>query len=272
MTLAICTQSACSAAAAESVNSRIIASVRQQLPKATITVVDSQQFILKVAGREGQNISVQRIDDFCKANPAEECTDQIKTFAISVVELATADFTVTPARVRVIVRNRLDTDGYLATILEQSKRPLTRPLFDGVSAVLAADFSKGTRMMSADDLRDLKLDADAAFALGIKQVLADLPPVPSVQEVDGKLITVSGFDYGASIMLLPERWRALAEATGGRLWIAIPGDNDVMIGTTKSAADLAKLRKLAAEEYRLAPRGISPEVYRWSPDGWIRAE
>ena len=30
--------------------------------------------------------------------------------------------------------------------------------------------------------------------------------------------------------------------------------------------------KLAAEEYRLAPRGISPEVYRWSPDGWIRAE
>lgn len=261
---------ACSAAApAASVRDRVIAIVRVKLPKAMIVSTDPQGFSIMVAGRDENSISVQRITDFCAANTVAECDDQIETFATSIVDLTTTDFTVTRERLRIVVRNRLDTDGYLATVPEIAKRPLVRPLFDGTSAVLAADFPKGIRMVTAEDLVALKLGADDAFALGTDQVLAVLPPVPKLSEIDGKLIAIQGFDYGASVMLRPERWADLAKATGGRLFIAIPGDNGVLIGMTKVGENPNKLKALAAEEFRLAPRGISPRVYRWSAAGWV---
>lgn len=254
------------------VRARVIAIVQVKLPNAKIMPTDPQGFDLQLPGREPQQISVARVADFCSVNDAASCDGQVRTFADSVVTLATTDFTVTRARLRVVVRGKPDTDGYLATIAESARRPLTRPLFEGVSAVLAADFPKGTRMVTSEDLRDLKLDADQAFDLGTTQVLADLPPVPKLADIDGKVILIDGYDYGASEMLRPDRWRALDEASGGRLYIAIPGDDEVVVGTTKTPEDLPKLRELISQEYALSPRGISPLVYRWSPAGWVPAE
>ena len=254
------------------VRDRVIAIVRAKLPNATITPTDPQGFELTLPGREKVTVSVTRIADFCSVNDKAECDDQVGVFADSVKTMATADFTVTRARLRVVLRGQPDTDGYVATIAEPNRRPLVRPFLTGVSMVLAADFPKGTRLITADDLGDLKLGADEAFELGATQVLADLPPVPKLEEVAGKMIAISGFDYGASVMLRPERWRSLAEASGGRLYIAIPGDNEVLIGTTKSADDLPKLRELISQEHALAPRGISPLIYRWSPTGWVPAQ
>lgn len=212
-------------------------------------------------------MSTQRITDFCAVNSRVECDDQIETFAAGIVSLQQTDFTVMPQRLRVVVRNRRDTDGYVATVPDPGKRPLVRPLLDTVSMVLAADFPKGTRMVNAEDLAALKLDADAAFALGTQQVLAELPPVPALADVDGTIVSLQGFDYGASVLLRPERWAALAAASGGRLFVAVPGDDAVLIGTTEPDKDPAKLKRLIAEEYAHARRGISPVAYRWSPAG-----
>jgi hypothetical protein len=260
------------AAKDQPVRARVIAIVQAKLPTAKIMPTDPQGFDLQLPGREAQQISVARVADFCSVNDAASCDGQVSTFADSVVSLATTDFTVTRARLRVVVRGKPDTDGYLATIADPAKRPLTRPLFQGVSAVLAADFPKGTRMVTGEDLHDLKLGADQAFDLGTIQVLADLPPVPKLPEIDGKVILIDGYDYGASVMLQPDRWRALNEASGGRLYVAIPGDDEVVVGTTKTADDLLKLRELINQEYARSPRGISSLVYRWSPAGWVPAK
>lgn len=256
----------------QSVRARVIAIVQAKLPTAKIMPTDPQGFDLQLPGRDAQQISVARVADFCSVNDAASCDGQVRTFADSVVSLATTDFTVTQARLRVVVRGKPDTDGYLATIADPTKRPLVRPLFEGVSAVLAADFPKGTRMVTSEDLRELKLGADQAFDLGTTQVLADLPSVPKLAEIDGKIILINGYDYGASVMLQPDRWRALNEASGGRLYVAIPGDDEVVVGTTKTADDLPKLRELINQEYGRSPRGISSLVYRWSPAGWIPAK
>ena len=259
------------AAKNQSVRDRVIAILHAKLPNGTIAPTDPQGFDLQLPGKEKQQISVARIEDFCSVNDATACDDQVQTFADAVVALATTDFTVTRARLRVVLRGKADTNGYVATIADPQKRPLVRPLFEGVSAVLAADFPKGTRMVTGEDLGGLKLTADEAFDLGTKQVLADLPAVPKLADIDGKVVAISGFDYGASVMLRPERWRALNEASGGRLYIAIPGDDEVIVGTTKASDDLPKLRQLVSQEYALSPRGISLLVYRWSPGGWIAA-
>ena len=273
MALALITLATSPATAKDTpIRERIITIVRAKLPKADIKPIDQYGFTLKLPNRDAQQVSVERIADFCSLNTAVECDDQVQTFAESVVALSTENFTVTRERLRVIVRSKLDAEGYLATIVEPARRPLVRPLFAGVSAVLAADFPRGTRMVTADDIVGLKLTADQAFEIGMDQALADLPKVPGLAEIDGKIVVISGFDYGASVMLRPERWRALAEASGGRLYTAIPADNEVIVGTTKSDNELSKLRELVSQEYALAARGISLLVYRWSPSGWVAAK
>lgn len=256
----------------QSVRERVIAIVRAQLPKAIVTPTDEQGFTLKVPDRDEQQVSVARIADFCSLNSAAECDEQVTTFAGSVIEFATTDYTLTTERLRVILRGKPDTDGYLATIADPAQRPLARPMFAGVSAVLAADFKKGTRLVTAGDLKNLKLSEDAAFALGTDQVLRDMAPIPAFKAIDGKIVVIEGFDYGASIMLRPERWQALNVASGGRLYLAIPSDNEVIVGITDTDQDLIKLRELISQEYALAARGISPLVYRWAPGGWVTAK
>lgn len=109
------------------------------------------------------------------------------------------------------------------------------------------------------------------MALGEKQTVADLPPVPKLVEIKGKLIAVAGFDYGASLLLLPERWHDLADASGGTLFVAVPSDDDVLIGTA-TKAELPQLRTMVADSMAHARRGISAQIYRWSPQGWVVAE
>ena len=72
-------------------------------------------------------------------------------------------------------------------------------------------------------------------------------------------------------MLLPERWHDLAEASKGTLFVAVPSDGQVVVGVA-APADLPKLRTLIVDLYRQASRGISTQVYRWSPHGWVVAE
>lgn len=254
------------------VRDRIISIVRAKLPNAIVTPADRYVFTLKLPDTNEQQINVERIADYCSLNDPAECDAQIRTFAELVASFATETFAITRERLRVIVRGRPDTEGYVAMFADPAKRPLVRPLFADVSAVLAADFPKGTRMVSAEDLADLKLGADQAFDIGMDQTLADLPKVPALSEIDGKIIVISGFDYGASVMLRPDRWRALADASGGRLYVAIPADNEVIVGTTKSDDELPKLREMVSQEYALAARGVSSLVYRWSATGWVAAK
>ena len=105
----------------------------------------------------------------------------------------------------------------------------------------------------------------------LRSKLFALFPPPTPEEVEGKLLAAAGIDYGASMMLEPERWQALALATGGRLFVAIPSDDNVLIGTAGSGKDLQQIQKLVADSYATAARGISPFVYRWSPTGWVVA-
>jgi hypothetical protein len=72
-------------------------------------------------------------------------------------------------------------------------------------------------------------------------------------------------------MLLPERWHDLADASQGTLFVAIPSDGEVLIGIA-TRAELPQIRAMVADSLTHARRGISGQVYRWSPQGWIVAE
>ncbi len=260
-------------AAEHSLVQRAAAAIRKASPDAVVTIVDARTLTIKIKGRDAGTINTDRVDQYCAVNTAAACEVERATFVRNIAATTTTNYEgVTRAQLRVVVRG----DDYVASYkaaLDQGKHGalVTRPVAPGVTAMLAADFPASTRMINTGDLDALGLTVETAMALGEKQTVADLPPVPRLAELKGKLVAVSGFDYGASLMLLPERWHDLADASAGSLFVAIPSDGEVIIGIA-GKDDLPKLRTVVADSYGHASRGISPLIYRWSPQGWIVAE
>jgi len=261
------------APAEQSLAERVAAAVRKARPDATVTLVDAHTVKIRIKGRDDGTIATDRIDQFCATSTPAACEVERSTFVRNMVTATVGDTTVTRERLRVVVRS----DDYVAAYrayVAQGRVPgalVTRPLAQGATAMLAADFPTATRIINVSDLDPLGLTVETAMALGEKQTVADLPPVPRLAQLSGKFIALSGYDYGASLILLPERWHDLADAANGTLFVAIPSDGDVLVGIA-SKDELPKLRTYVAEQYRAASRGISPLVYRWSPQGWVVAE
>ncbi|MGN6820765.1 MAG: hypothetical protein ACTHJR_19075 [Sphingomonas sp.] len=261
------------AAGPSDVAGQVVMRVYRSLPDAAITIVNASTLKIKPAGRSETTISLDRIRDFCSVNDADACRGEEDKFAEGIVEMATSDYAITRDRLRVIVRDTAYVRGSAATLAaKKGSIPVNAPLAEGISLVLAADFPNTTSLVGDESLKPLGLDGQAALALGTDQVLKDLPSLPSLDEVKGKILVISDYDYGASMLLRPERWRALAEGTNGMLFVAVPSDNNVLIGTVPPDASLAKLRELVSQDYATASRGVSPLIYRWSPGGWVAAK
>jgi hypothetical protein len=269
--------SACSATPAktQTLRDEAIAAIHAAMPDAEVTVVDPLAIKVKPPAGEEMQINLDRIQRFCEVNSAVDCAGEKQRFLGGIAEALTMDDAIKPAQLRLLVRSNEYAVAYATEIGDgkgQADPPVARPFAEGVSVMLGVDYPKTTKIPGQSRLKDLGISEAEAIALATRQVLASLPKVPTLQEVEGKLLVVAGIDYGASMMLEPERWRALALATGGRLFVAIPADNDVLIGTVESGKDLRKIEKMVAESYATAGRGISPHVYRWSPTGWIVAK
>jgi hypothetical protein len=269
---------AASPAAAQGMRDELIAAVHAAAPDAVVTVISPLTIKVTRPPDFEFQINLDRIQAFCAANSAEDCASEKQRFITGMVEALNVKDDLVATQLRVVIRS----DDYAREAVRFTARehkgdaggekpvdpPITLPFAPGVSLIVAADYPTTTKLVGAAMVAKLGLNRDQALALATRQVLASLPKIPSAEDVDGKLLSFPDLDYGASMLLEPERWRPLAVATGGRLFVAIPADNDVLVGTVKPGEDLRKLEKLVADAYAAAGRGISPLVYRWSPSGW----
>jgi len=261
------------AAPAPNLAQRLADAAHKAKPDAVVTIVDAHTVSIKLAGQQPGRFSTDRVDQFCATNPADACENERATFVRNTVAGLSEDYErLNRDQLRVIVRGDDYVAGYRAQLAQGKNSALiTHPVAPGITAVLAADFPTTTRMVNSGDLDKLGLTDETAVALGEKQTLADLPAPPGLADIQGKPIALSGYDYGASLMLLPERWHDLADASKGTLFIAVPSDGQVVVGVA-TPADLPALRTLIADLYNQSSRGISTQIYRWSPRGWVVAE
>ena len=109
---------------------------------------------------------------------------------------------------------------------------------------------------------------EQALARGTAQALAALPPLPDADSFRSTAILIPDYDYGASYMLAEARWRELAKSVSGFIWIAIPSDVRVVVGTAKPDDTMVGLKQQVERDYAAAARGISPLIYRWDDGHW----
>jgi len=250
------------------------AELTQRVPGATIRVEGPMQLVATPRGRPPLTINLDRIIDFCANNPPADCATMRDRAIASMVEVMTADYTVTRPRLRALVRSA----DYLSTPGQAREGPagtvadavVNRPFAPGIVVLLGADFPTTTQLVSPAVLRDLGLSEAAGLALGIDQVLATMPPLPTIAAMRQGPVAIEGRDYISSIILRPERWAALANSAGGRLAMAVPADNLVVVALV-DGGDLPGFAQVIRDLHGRAERRISPLVYRLSPGGLVEA-
>jgi hypothetical protein len=245
----------------------IAARIAKGAPKAHVTIAGPLTLKIKGGPKGEDQINLDRIQAFCATNSAEDCEATKTQFVTGAVEAATADYTITRERLRVVVRSVDYARMVQDTLGKDGGTLVTRPVGDGLVAMLAADFPNTLSLVPARDLAPLHLSEAEAFELGRRNVLAHLPKLPTAADLKQRVIMFNGEDYDASL-ILADGWGQLAHDTDGKLFMTVASDNDLVVGVADDE-QARRLRAVAAEGFRAAERGISPEVYRWSERGWI---
>jgi hypothetical protein len=265
--LIVCGPASASAPDAQRFTAEIAARIAKAAPQVHVAIAGPLTLKLE-GGPEGENqLNLDRILAFCAANSAEDCEGTKSRFVAAAVETATGDYTVTRERLRVVVRSADYARMVQDTLGKDGAMLVTRPVGDGLVAMLAADFPKTLSLVPLRDLAALHLSEAEAFELGRRNVLAHLPKLPTAADLKQRVIMIAGEDYDASL-ILADGWGQLAHDTDGKLFMTVASDNELVVGVADEE-QIRRLRNAVAEDFRTAERGVSPEVYRWSEGGWV---
>ncbi len=145
------------------------------------------------------------------------------------------------------------------------------PYATGLELVVVADRKTVSSAWMQRDLDLYKMTQDEVMTLARRQVLAVLPSLPPKEAVAGGVVMVPQMDYLASLMLA-DGWDDLDRALGGKLIVAVPSD-DVLIVADASAPDIrAKLPDFVRQEHADANRSVSPLLYRRAGAQWVTTD
>jgi hypothetical protein len=246
--------------------------IGREAPALGIAVAGPLSLRMTAGPAAGAQLNLDRVAAVCAEGSAADCEAMKARFIAGALGMGAADTSVTRDQLRVAVRSSDYADGVQQRLAQRGKTLLRRPIGEGLEAILIADFAASASLLDRSALEPLGLAEAEAFEAGRRNVLSRLPDPPSADEIDGegKMIVLSGDTHEASL-LLSDKWARLARATGDRLVVLVPDDSRLIVGTASGPSELARFRQLAANDYRTAHRGISPDVLRWSEKGWVKA-
>jgi hypothetical protein len=201
-----------------------------------------------------------------------DCEDfmrrQIKAMATA---FTAAPSTPTTAELRVTVRPSSYVDE-IAAVSRGKSAPIAEPLVGDLWVIGVRDEPTTIATLSQSELDTLKLDAAGALTVGKRNVEARLgaivrPGFSQVEPGDG-VVGLSGDDYLASLLALPDLWTPLAERFDGQLYVAAPASDYVIFADARAEGNLARMAREAAVRARAAKRPLSTDVFEWTPTGW----
>jgi hypothetical protein len=242
---------------------------RTALPRSEVQVTAPLQLRISAPTyREPPAVVLDRTWNVCRPGPSEECEEAKARFVAALVEIIAEHPPVARAQLRVMVRSA----DYCAAARERASREnqtvVMRPGPAALCTLVVADYPSSMRLLNGRDLGQLGLGADEVWPIAERQTMASLPQPQSLAELDQHSpATVVGRDYIPSLLLNAEGWRAVAAR--GDVLVAVPEDGALIAIRAADVADLAAFRAIVRDHHRLAERGISPEIYRWTDEGWV---
>lgn len=220
----------------------------------------------KAAGRLG----LERVWQFCTRN-YEHCPGAVDQYVSGITEILREQTApIAPAKVRLVVRPEDYVVQARRQMAEGKAELLARPLVPGLWVVPVVDSPRSMRMVVKQDLAALKLDEEALFELGRRNLREQLKPLGEVARVPrpGEIGRLGEDDYESSRLLLHGEWAELAERMKHELVVMVPASNLLIYGEASNVQAVQGLRALGREAARGSPRPLSLTLLRWTVAGW----
>ena len=245
--------------------------IRAAFPDAEIRQEPGEPLQINIT-RKGETepavMNLHRVFGFCQNAAEADCEAEVAKL-IEMLAKASKSPEGEAANLRVIVRDGQYWNYVLGTKLDPL--PPHRQIGDDLFAILAFDSPEAIALAPADRIAELGLSPENAWLFAERQTARIIPGMPETGARIEGLVVFQGEEYTGSMMAYPERWEALAAATGPDLAVIANSDQFVIAAVVPDGADLERYRTLAADQCKLAARCISPNVYRWREGRWVVA-
>lgn len=249
-----------------------MAEIAAAFPDAKVSMAPDDPLQINIAS-EGQSdpkvVNLHRLHNYCRSLTPAECAAEQTRF-IAVLAKTTGDIPPEAKNLRVIVRDA----EYMQYVLRSFPKgaPHHKPIGTDLFALLAFDSPEAIALAAPDKITGLGLTVEQAWALASEQTAARRPAFASDEAIGGELLAFQGEEYMGSMLVDDRLWTGLAAANGPDLAVIASSDQLVIAAIVPTGDPLARFRQLAEEQCTLAPRCISPQVYRWRAGAWVIAE
>lgn len=220
---------------------------------------------------EAHAFGLQNLAQICNQANEEEWPEIIRHHFDGVVASTTGDQLAGIAddfeQVKEVLKVRL----YPADAVEDSLEGLQhRVVGEGLIAVLAYDLPDAVATVPRGDLAKWPIDADQAFALGLRNVLAETDIEHERIELEGGAVfsAMVGDSFFVTSRLLSLETFIAPTSQHGAL-VAVPNRHTLLWAPIVDLAVLDVLNALlviAYRRYEEGPGSLSPYVYWWRPD------
>ncbi|WP_285711327.1 hypothetical protein [Erythrobacter oryzae] len=245
--------------------------IRAAFPDAEVAQEPGEPLQINIT-RKGETepavMNLHRVFGFCQNVPKTDCEAETARL-IAILAKASVNPEGEAANLRLIVRDAEYWNFVLGSKLDPL--PPHRQIGEDLFAILVFDSPEAIALAPADRIAELGLSPENAWLFAERQTARILPGLPETGARIEGLVVFQGDEYTSSMMAYPERWAAIAEATGPDLAVIANSDQFVFAAMVPDGAELERYRDLAEDQCKLAPRCISPNVYRWREGRWVIA-
>jgi hypothetical protein len=243
------------------------------LPGVSVQIQDPKTLLVKRGALE-VTMNIGNLAAMCRGDDA--ACDEAIAGAIANFKLAGDDRpAITPEQLVITIKPGqwfLDAEKLMKEKApdKYENNKLAGQLLPGdLVAVLGADHPNGISMVSAEQLREMKLEAPAAFEQARKNLKASHETL-DLELLEGTPVWTNRSDdnYISAMMMLPELWKPLASKVKGDLLVAFPSRNRVFATGTKDPGAQEGIANIASVAFQTEDHPIAPTIFKWSPTSW----
>lgn len=237
-------------------------------PDGDFSVSADEPLVIKASegnGGEPAQINLHRIYGYCLNASAEDCEATKAEFAQKTLSGAPD---VKSGALRIIVRDKAYLDYALGVWSDGKPHVLYRHLGADLYALLAFDGPDSIGLTTVDQLKSLGLREEAAWPLAMQQTKAVLPEIPSDILAKHQAVAFEEHELLGSLLADLEIWKGISATAGPDLFVTVTSDGFVFAAFMPDGPDLTKFSKTVREDCDMAPRCISPHIYRFRAGKW----
>ena len=158
---------------------------------------------------------------------------------------------------------------YLSTLEKNAKAKKPEYLFDQYNEKLiilyGEDGENGISYILKDDFEKTGIKRDSLLPIALRNLDAVLPEIQR-QGDDGLFMLTAGGTYEASIILMKSIWTKEQMPVKGKIVIAIPSRDLLLVTGSENKEGIKKIQDLANETVKNGSYHLIPDLFVWNGD------